>query len=216
MGVCSPNHQAWGLLLPESTQSQEKGPHTCCGGGEGCSEEREAPQGWGQGRSTGGEPCGRRKRGAGGSWRARWPAQGRRRLQPSHLSVSTRSLLSGSFRFLKKQSEGEFSAGTSVRAGPGRCHRWVGRTQAQKATCPSLAGCEARWPAAPHTGRVTVPLQQGAQHGGGGLPLLPARRSWGGGCGRAFAHGAHSPQPGLWGGGPALGPQGWVSQPWSS
>lgn len=30
---------------------------------------------------------------------------------PSHLSVSTRSLLSGSFRFLKKQSEGGFSAG---------------------------------------------------------------------------------------------------------
>ena len=29
------------------------------------------------------EPCGRRKRGAGGSWRAWWPAQGRRWLQPS-------------------------------------------------------------------------------------------------------------------------------------
>lgn len=67
----------------------------------------------------------------------------------SHLSVSTRSLLSGSFRFLKKQSEGEFSAGTSVRAGPGRCHRWVGGTPAQKATCPSLAGREAWWPVAP-------------------------------------------------------------------
>lgn len=40
-------------------------------------------------------------------------------LAPSHLSVSTRSLLSGSFRFLKKQSEGKFSAGTSVRAGLG-------------------------------------------------------------------------------------------------
>lgn len=36
---------------------------------------------------------------------------GPRWLQPSHLRVSTRSLLSGSFRFLKKQSEGEFSAG---------------------------------------------------------------------------------------------------------
>lgn len=59
------------------------------------------------------EPGGRRKTGAGGSWQARWPGQGRCWLRPSHLSVSTRSLLSGSFRFLKKQSEGEFSAGTS-------------------------------------------------------------------------------------------------------
>lgn len=59
------------------------------------------------------EPGGRRRRGAGGTWQARWPGQGRCWLQPSHLSVSTRSLLSGSFRFLKKQSEGEFSAGTS-------------------------------------------------------------------------------------------------------
>lgn len=42
-----------------------------------------------------------------------WPGQGWCWPQPSHLSVSTRSLLSGSFRFLKKQSEGEFSAGTS-------------------------------------------------------------------------------------------------------
>lgn len=46
----------------------------------------------------------------------------------------------------------------------------MGGTQAQKATCPSLAGREARWPAAPHAGRVTVPLQQGAQHGGGAAP----------------------------------------------
>lgn len=77
---------------------------------------------------------GKRKRG-GRLRRARWPGW----LQPSHLSGSTRSLLSGSFRFLKKQSEGEFSLGplapstqqTQVRLGLGTCHQWVGRTQAQ-------------------------------------------------------------------------------------
>lgn len=139
----------------------------------------------------------------------------------SHLCVSNRSLLSGSFRFLKKQSEGEFSAGTSVKAGPGRCHRWVGGTQAQKATCPSLAGHEAQWPAAPHAGSLTVPLQQGAQHGGGGCPSPHGDPCQQGGAReegvdvRALmertAHSQHSGE-----GVPALGPQGWVSELWSS
>lgn len=83
-------------------------------------------------------------------------------LAPSHLSVSTRSLLSGSFRFLKKQSEGEFSAGTSVRAGPGEVYRrWAGGTQAQRPLAHHLAG---------QHGSSTVPLQQGAQHAGPAPP----------------------------------------------
>lgn len=63
----------------------------------------------------------------------------------SHLSVSTRSLLSGSFRFLKKQSEGEFSAGTSRSFHHHRPHEGgsgevplVGvQAPSPKATCPS-------------------------------------------------------------------------------
>lgn len=74
------------------------------------------------------------------------PGQGLCWLRPSHLSVSTRSLLSGSFRFLKKQSEGEFSA---VISRSFCCHRprcgWVWEGAASRwggpkprATCPRL------------------------------------------------------------------------------
>ena len=145
---------------------------------------------------------------------ARWPA-----LAPalSHLSVSTRSLLSGSFRFLKKQSEGEFSAGTSVRAGPGRCRQWVGGTQAQRPLAHHLAGQHGS--AAPHTGSSTVPLQRGAQHKGPAPPHTlkdgcrekePGRRRvWT--CGHT--HGAHGPRPGITRrGASALVPPEWVSE----
>lgn len=82
-------------------------------------------------------------------------------LQPSHLSVSTRSLLSGSFRFLKKQSEEEFSLGslapstlqTHVRLGLGTCHQWVGRTHAQMLLASHLQANTA----VPHTGSLTAP-----------------------------------------------------------
>lgn len=100
----------------------------------------------------------KRKRGAGGCGKP----GGLGWLQPSHLSVSTRSLLSGSFRFLKKQSEGEFSLGslapstlqTQVRLGLGTCHQWVGRTHAQMLLASHLQANTA----VPHTGSLTAPF----------------------------------------------------------
>lgn len=151
----------------------------------GFSEERETPERTGEAEAQEEEPGGRRTRGAGGSWQAGWPRAGPA-LAPalSHLSVSTRSLLSGSFRFLKKQSEGEFSAGTSVRAGLGKCHRWVGWTPTQRLLAHHLAGH--RGSVAPHSGSLTVPFQQGAQHEGPAPPHTPrdlcqeepGRRAW--------------------------------------
>lgn len=117
---------------------------------------------------------------------------------PSHLSVSTRSLLSGSFRFLKKQSEGEFSAGTSVRAGPGEVPPVGGRDPSPKATRPS--------PSRP-TWRLTLAAQlslSNREPSTRGLPL-PTLSKTGAGRSRGrrrvwtcgHTHGAHSPQPGL-------------------